>query len=148
MAASTIPAAKAALLALIDARPALAAVHCGWGIPANLPAEPERIYVADAIPTERRWKALSPVAPMWEEYILQVHVETFLSGNDQQTAEMRFWELVDEVEQSVRATHATLKLNGAVKIAKPDGVTNPRTQPTDDGWAASGVVRFECQAEC
>lgn len=144
MAASTIPAAKAALLALIAARPALAAVHCAWGIPAELPPEPERIYIGDAVDVVREWAALG-LQRMDEEYALQVHVETFADGNDQASTETRLWVLINEVEQAVRATNETLKLSGTVRVCRPDSIA-AKTTPTDDGWGAAATMRFVCEA--
>lgn len=142
MAASTIPAAQAFLLAAIQARAGLAGVHRAWGIPATLPAEPERIYVGDPIEVRREWAGLGGQR-MEEFYTLQVHVETFLGGNDQQATGERFYAMVNEVEQIVRADN---RLGGLVFVARPDGVGDPKTLPFDGGWAASGTLRVACEA--
>jgi hypothetical protein len=141
MAASTIPAAKAALLTAIQARVALAGVHVAWGVPADLPAEPERIYVGDAVDVSRVWASLGAYR-LDESYTLQVHVETFAGGNDQRTVEERLWVLVNEVEQAVRGD---LTLAGAVRVTRPDPIDS-RTLPTDDGWAASATWRLAVEA--
>lgn len=145
MAASTIPAAKTALLAAITARPALAGVHVAWGIPAELPSEHERIYVGDAIEVDRSYVnvgAGSAAIKLDEDYTLQVHVETFAGGNEQQATELRLWALVAEVEAAVRSD---LTLAGTVRVARP-GANDSKTLPTDDGWAASATLRLAVQA--
>lgn len=144
MAASTIPAAKAALLALIDARPGLDGVHVAWGIPAELPQELERVFVGDAVEVSREWVSLGAYK-LDEEYTLQVHVETFAAGNDQATTEQRLWTLIAEVEAAVRDSVPKLTLNGTVRVARPDAV-DTQTLPTDDGWAASATLRIVCEA--
>ena len=141
MAASTVPAAKAALLALLAARPALAGVEMRWGIPARLPSNPERVYVGDATDLDREWAALG-AQRLEESYTLQVTVETFGSGDDERATEERLWVLVNEVELAVRGD---LTLTGTVRVARPDGAT-PTTGPTDEGWLARAVVRVACEA--
>ncbi len=143
MAASTIPAAKAALLALIAARADLVtdAVHVAWGIPGEVPAAAERIYVGDVIDVGRVWAALG-LQRMDETYTLQVHVETWRGGDEQTATEERLWVLVNEVEQAVRAD---LKLSNTVRVAQP-GRIDASTFPTDGGWVANATVRFVCQA--
>jgi hypothetical protein len=141
MAASTIPSAKAALLAEILARPALIDVHVAWGIPAELPTDLERIYVGDAVDVSREWAGLGG-ARLNEDYVLQVFVETFAGGDDQQTVELRLWTMIAEIEAAVRADN---RLGGLVFVIKPDRV-DAKTLPTDSGWAASATMRFAVEA--
>lgn len=142
MAASTIPAAQAYLLGVIQARPGLTGVHVAWGIPADLPSDLERIYVGDPIEVSREWAGLGGQR-MDENYTLQVHVETFAGGNEQQATGERFYTMVNEVEQAVRADN---RLGGLVFAAKPNGVADPKTLPTDDGWMAGGTLRIAVEA--
>lgn len=141
MAASTFPAAKANLLTILKARPALSAVHVGWGVPADLPAESERIYVGDVRDFEREWMALGAKS-LEESYAIEVVVEVFQYGNDQQAAEARLAVLIDEVEQAVRGD---LGLGGAVRLATPS-ISRTRSGPSDEGWAAQAEMTVTCEA--
>lgn len=146
MAASTIPAAKAALLSALQARLGLAGVLIAWAPPVRPPPQPEAIYVDDATDVEREWISLG-AQRLDETYTLQVRVETIAYGDGsdiRQAVEERMWVLVAEVEQAVRDD---LTLGGTLhgKGAKPDGV-EPFTYPTDDGWIAHALVRIDCMA--
>jgi hypothetical protein len=141
-AASTIPAAKAALLTALQARAGLTGVDVRWGLPAQTPDVTERVYVGDADNIDREWAALGGQR-VNEDYVLQVIVETFQFGDDQRATEERFWVLVNEVEQALRGD---LRLAGTVREAGLDGVTDQKVGPTDEGWGATGVVRIRCQA--
>lgn len=146
MAASTIPAAKAALLSALQARVALVDVVVAWGLPAKPPQQSEAIYVDDAIDVERDWVSLG-ARRLDERYTLQVRVETIAYGDDsdlRQTVEERMWVLVAEIEQTVRDD---LTLGGTLygTTAKPAGV-EPLTFPTDTGWIAHALVRIDCMA--
>lgn len=141
MPASTIPDAKAALLAAIQARGALSAVHVAWGVPAELPSELERIYVSDAVDVTREWAGLGG-GRLDENYAIQVHVEAFRHGDDQSGTELRLWDLVTEIESAIRADN---RLGGLVFVARPAGV-DTKTLPTDDGWIASATMRIAIEA--
>jgi hypothetical protein len=142
VAASTIPAAKAALLTALQARAGLTGVDVRWGLPAQTLSANERVYVGDAEEIDRAWVGLG-AQRLEENYILQVIVETFQAGDDQRATEERFWVLVNEVEQAVRGD---LTLAQTVRLASPDGIAEARVGPTDEGWAATGIVRVRCEA--
>lgn len=146
MAASTIPAAKAALLSALQARPGLSGVLVAWGASAKPATQSEAIYVDDATEVEREWISLG-AQRLDEIYTLQVRVEStaYGDGSDvRQGVEDRLWTLVAEVEQAVRDD---LTLGGTLhgKGAKPAGV-EPLTFPTDEGWIAHALVRIDCMA--
>lgn len=146
MAASTIPAAKAALLSALRGRSGLSGVVVEWAAPVRPSPQAEAIYVDDAIDVQREWISLG-AQRLDETYALQVRVETIAYGDGsdvRQTVEERLWELVAEIEQAVRDD---LTLGGVLhgKGAKPDGV-DPFTYPTDDGWIAHALVRIDCMA--
>src|SRR5215218_10858957 len=104
MAASTIPAAKAALLTKLEARAGLADVLIAWSAPVRPPMQSEAIYLDDAVDVEREWVSLG-AQRLDERYTLQVRVETtaYGDGSDiRRAVEERMWALVAEVEQAVR----------------------------------------------
>lgn len=146
MAASTIPAAKAALLGALQARVALADCYVAWGLPAKPPPQSEAIYVDDAVDVQREWVSLG-AQRLDERYTLQVRVETIAYGDDsalRQSVEERMWVLVAAVEQCVRDD---LTLGGTLygTTATPAGV-EPLTFPTDNGWIAHALIRIDCMA--
>ncbi len=141
MAVSTVPAAKSALLAAIQARPALAGVLVARGLPAQLPREPERIYIHNARDVDREWAGLGGQL-MDETYVIEIIVETFGSGDDQVATENRLWTLINEIELAVRAD---LTLANTIRTARPDGSTED-TGPTDEGWLARATTRIACVA--
>jgi hypothetical protein len=138
---STIPRAKAALKALIEARPGLTGVQIGWDRRAGPQTVAEQIYMFDTIEHSRAWIMLGR-NKIDEEYVLQVVVDTFGSGEDPTATEERLWELVSEIE---RAVLENLQLTSTVREAKPDGVLS-QLAPTDEGWIASATARIRCKA--
>jgi hypothetical protein len=100
MATSTIPAAKAALLALIEAQAGLATVQTEWAHPGAA-IERETVYFGQ---TRLQQQARAGNRPAYEDYTLEIVVDVSLDGNDPQAAETRMWELVGEVEQALRPT--------------------------------------------
>lgn len=138
----TIPAAKAALKVLLEARAGLAGVTIGWDRAAALMPGSDRVYLFDTIEHNREWVVLSPRHRIDEDYTLQIVVDTFGSGDDPTAAEARLWDLVAEVELAVVEN---LDLTGTVRQSKPDG-TSSSLVPTDEGWIASATVRIICEA--
>jgi hypothetical protein len=139
----TIPIAKAALKALLEARAGLAGVTIGWDRSAELMQGTDRVYLFDTVEHEREWLALGQ-RRIEETYTLQVVADTFGSGADPTATETRLWELVAEVELTVKEDFDVLA--GATNwISKPDGTTTTLV-PTDEGWIAGATVRIACQA--
>lgn len=139
----TIPLAKAALKVLLEARAGLAGVPIGWDRGAELMIGTDRIYLFDTVEHNRDWIALGQ-RRIDEDYTLQVVVDTFGSGADPTATETRLWELVAEVELTVKESFVVLV--GATNwISKPDGTTT-NLIPTDEGWIASATVRINCEA--
>jgi hypothetical protein len=139
----TIPIAKAALKALLEARAGLAGVTIGWDRSAETMNGNDRVYLFDTIEHEREWVVLGQ-RRIDEEYTLQVVVDTFGSGNDPTATETRLWELVAEVEQCV-ITDFVVVAGTNHWISKPDGTTT-NLVPTDEGWIANATVRIACEA--
>lgn len=139
----TIPVAKAAFKALLEARAGLAGVTIGWDRSAETMQAIERVYLFDTIEHERNWVVLGQ-RRIDEDYTLQVVVDTFGSGADPTAAETRLWELVAEVELAVIVDF--IAVSGTSHwISKPDGTTTSLI-PTDEGWIASATVRIACEA--
>lgn len=139
----TIPIAKAALKVLLEARAGLAGVPIGWDRSAELMVGTDRVYLYDTVEHNRDWIALGQ-RRINEDYTLQVVVDTFGSGTDPTATETRLWELVAEVELTVKEDFAVLP--GTTNwISKPDGTTT-NLIPTDEGWIAGATVRIACVA--
>lgn len=141
MAASTVPAAKAAILALLRARPALNAVAITWGEPTESEdLADELIFFEDPVTRQPNWGHLGALN-IDEEYILVLKVRNRIFGDDQQAAEERCWALVFEVEQQLRG-------------AKPAGMLKPidfgeqeyRTNALSDGWYGEIDIPLVCTA--
>lgn len=137
MAASTIPAAKAALRTAILVR--LPTMRLAWGRSPELPADTEWISVDDAREVRRDWIAFTEYQ---ESYLLQVHVNTIAAGGTNETAELRLWVIVAEIEAAVVANTT---LSGTVDDARPNSVV-PSTGPYDSGWWAEADVVIACRA--
>lgn len=100
MASSTIPTAKAGILTLLAARPALASVQRVWAHPGQL-IEKESIFFLEALEEE------SPAAigqlKREENYTIDLLVSVLQDGDDAKACEERAWALVAEVETALRA---------------------------------------------
>ena len=144
MAASTVPAAKQAILDLLVARAELVDVGVTWGSPTeNEDLLPELIYFDGPTPRRPEWRILAQPNPLDEEYVLtlQVHVRQF--GDDEATAEARCWALIDEVEQAVRGD---LRLGSLLHVPIEFDEQSIEGLPLSDGWIVRGTVPLVCHA--
>lgn len=143
MAYSTIPAAKSALITLLQARPDLTGVLIDWGIPQQEPTDSrERVYVDDAINVKRDWIALGQLR-LDETYAIQVAVEVYREGSDRRACEERMWAIVAEVEQT-----AVLSLRLPVtqwEAPRPE-MGDPKTFPWGEGWCSNVLLELACSA--
>lgn len=139
---STIPAAKAQLVTTLQARAGLAGVLVQWGMPAEVPAERERVYVDDAVRVVREWAVLGRYR-LDEAYSLLIVVEVFQEGDAQRACEERMWEIVAEVEH---AAVEDLTLAGVLKWGAKPGAMEPKCLPAADGWLAFVTLRLDCKA--
>jgi hypothetical protein len=103
---STVPSAKAGILAAIQARPGLATLNTAnaitWGHPGEL-IQREAIFLAAAEFSEEDIAAMMTRPHKHDEkYTVPVWVDVVQEGDDPQTAETRLWTLVGEVEQAIR----------------------------------------------
>lgn len=142
MATSTVPAAKAALLALLQARAGLSGVQITWEDPAEL-IQREAIYFGDTDVDERT--AALGYQRRDESYDLELIVRVLQEGDDAQTTETRWWTIVAEIEQTLRATATSPSLSGTVLAAK---VTRVQQRGFADAANRTcvGVVTVNCMA--
>jgi hypothetical protein len=105
--ASSIPACKAALLTLLQARAGLDGVQISWSGPTRDDDfnsggnNVEMIFLGEAN-TEENWQDISPQLRRTETYRLGVTVYVEQWGDDPQSAEERTYELWDEVRDTLR----------------------------------------------
>lgn len=141
-AASTAPAAKAALKLLLEQHAwPTATPDIRWGGPTeqeDLPQGGELIYFAGVRITDDNYRL---GAQTWDEtYSLRIVIDTWYYGDDEQAAETRAWELYGEVLKILMAPRQTL--NGTITYI--DG-ENPRTveqgtDPVPQGWHSQIVI--------
>lgn len=113
MAVPTVPAAKDALLAALLARPGLADVQVSWAHPGADLIKREAVYFGD---TEYETSAKSlGNRERHEEYTIEVVVSVHQSGNDPRGVEIRCWEILNEIEDELRAND---DLGESVRIAE------------------------------
>jgi hypothetical protein len=152
MAASSIPAAKAALLAAIRAQALttnspIANAYVDWSGPADPSQAPQvdRVFLTDTVAITREWGPGIGQQRIVENYTLQIVVETVVAGNDPQATEVRLWSLVNEVEQAVRAD---VKLGGTVpRGALVGDIPAQQMGPADDDhWLARATLHVVCEA--
>lgn len=142
MAYSTIPDAKDAYITALQARTGLSGVLVEWGLPMEVPANRERVYVDDATNVNREWIALGQ-ARLDESYDLQVIVEVFQEGDDRRACELRMWAIVAEVEQTAVVSLRLSVINWTIPKPRTD---NPQLLPTGDGWLSRVLLLIECSA--
>jgi hypothetical protein len=149
MAASTAPEAKRRILALLLDRAELNEVKISPGGPTEEEdREPEMVYFDGPTVRDPSWIVMG--GQMDEDYTLTLIVELTKPGDDEIDAEERCWELIDEIEQALRAD---LSLDG---LLQGDGLneTPPlgfgqqdvQTIPHGDAWRAQATVPVQCHA--
>lgn len=144
MAYSTIPLAKATLLATLQSDPDLDGVVVEWGIPAEPHPNREAVYIGDAQDVTREWAQIGQYR-IDESYNLHVLVEVYREGTDEQGTEERMWEIVARVERAVVADLTLAGVLAGPGHAKP-GRLEPRTVRFDAGFHAFCGLRVECSA--
>lgn len=100
MAGSTVAVVKAALVALLEARPGLAGVKVEYGHPGDS-TEKELIYFGRAIGTQDINVMREGRKKRDEEYVLDAHIEVLVEGGTQQEADDRALELTAELETAL-----------------------------------------------
>lgn len=115
MAASTIPAFKAALATALRARANLANVQVSYGAPLPAPAD-EFVWLADV---EGEQEAAALGAQKREEiYELTIIVSVIRAGGDQQAVTERAFALASEIEAELRGDGT---VGGTVRFAQIAG---------------------------
>lgn len=142
MAASTAPAAKAAIETALTASAALTGVAVEWGRPAKPPTTKERIYIVGVDQVSREWAGLGQQR-LREEYRVELLVENVEAGQDKKACEQRWWAIVNAIEIAIRAD---IDLGGAVQDARPQ-VRQQRLGVTDDdSLISTGLVDVICRS--
>lgn len=121
---SSIPALKASLLSLLNARPLLANVQVSYGAPLPDPAL-EFVWLGD-VHGEEEWLAQ---AVKQENYALDVICNATVEAPDQQAATERAFVFRDEVE----AVLADSSAGGTVESAKVGGTIDLVELASSDG---------------
>lgn len=150
MAASTVPAAKQAVLDLLTARPALNEVVVTWGQPTeneDFGTASEFMFFESPVVRLPEWKILGG-AWLDETYTLTLRVETIVAGDDRAAAEQRCWTLIDEIEQALRAdrTLGGILQDGTERRSLDFDEQTVDSTPHSDAWAAYGVVPIVCHS--
>ena len=105
---STVPTVRAALVALLSARPALANVQVSYSHPGDA-LEHESIFLGDMRATAELATVRAGRRTRNESYTIDVWVEVNSDGPTAQTCEERAWTLLGELEDQL-ADDATLGL--------------------------------------
>lgn len=110
---STVPDAKAGLLALLRARPALQGVQVEWSHPGK-GIELETVYLGNVENHQQRAAALGN-RERRETYDLELIVTVESRGNEPEATERRCWALLNEVAAVLRDDP---ELAAAVEVAQ------------------------------
>jgi hypothetical protein len=143
---TSIPAAEAALVALLQARPALATVAVGWAEPTE--AEDfayEQIYLGDVDIADSDWHALG-ASRRREVFNLEIRVDVSQYGDDPQAAKGRAWALWGEVLDALSSDTTlggTIRHYSRVRATQSSG---PVSMGNASGWKVGIVGRVTCEA--
>ena len=138
----TVPAAKQALLEQLQAHDDLDGVLILIGLPAEVPAEEERIYLTGT----RDWaRELEDNAVHKETYDLPLLVEVHQTGTaaEREQIEQRLWAIVAAIDDALEQDD---ELGGAILGTAALVTGDEETNPTDDGWIARASIRVRVLA--
>lgn len=142
MAASTAPAAKAALVSILQAAiPGVPVTWAGPSVEATL--ERDAIWLGEVDQSEE-WRGLG-AAKRTEDYTVTLFCQTVRQGNDPQATEEACWSLRASVQTAVRANkelNGTLGEAGYAELRRT--VTNLQT--VEGGWSCRASVQVHCTA--
>lgn len=127
--ASTVPGAKAAMIAAIKANSAIttAGTPVLWGEPTkegDYKGKTEAIWLGDVDQTEE-WPGITQRRD--EDYTVGVVIRVIKRGNDEKATEERAWALRDEVAAAMTTVRPSY-------IQAEIERTTQRNTPTDDAW--------------
>jgi hypothetical protein len=144
MAASTVPAAKQAVLTMLAAIPALNQAGITWGEPTE--QEDLRDELIFFLPTDDRlpeWRELAANSPLRETYTLPMVIRNRFFGDDPASTEQRTWAIIALVEAAIRAD---LRLGGLLFVPIRFGEQEVRAHQLSDGWFGEASVPLVCTA--
>jgi hypothetical protein len=147
VAVSTVPAAKAKLLALFEASTVLGAatpaVTCTWAAPTKDDEyQLDHVWIGDVEQSEE-FRVLGQQR-IDEEYTVEIVVQAYREGDDEQAVEERAWVLREGVVAAIRAD---LSLGGILNQWAGTFPTRMEVRPaTPSGWLARGTVTLTCRA--
>jgi hypothetical protein len=119
--ASTAPAAKAALLAIMKGSSDLAGVQVSYAHPGIAEIGPEAIYMG-RVHLEEAPRTTGQHRR--ESYVIELVVDVTKDGNDGQASEERMWAIVGVIEGLLRPVRQGTNLNGAVTLwAEVEGIS-------------------------
>lgn len=146
MAASTVPAAKAAILTMLRTLPDLNEASIEWGAPTeHEDVVGEMMYFEDPVTRQPSWRVLGGDY-LDEVYTLTLTVAVRADGDDQASTESRCWDLVALIEQTLRADTS---LGGVLKGNSDNhdlafGEQEVGSTPSSRGWVGVAVVPLIC----
>jgi hypothetical protein len=146
MADSTIPAAKAKLLELLEARPGLEGVGIDWVAPAKeADVKRDMVWLGDLEQTES-WHGPGS-ARRDESYRLEVYCHAYRPGDKPKDTELACLALRDELSAVLREHH-TLDgvLVGGVGDASLERTQLFAAQLADKGWVSRCIAHVRCTA--
>lgn len=133
MTASTVPAAQAALLALLTtAFEASADTHVQFGFPLKVPKKLERVYLME---DETRYRRGGGEQYRTETYGLQVAVEVYRQGSDSQAAVARRWEMISAIDDALTEADFYGYLTEGAEMT-----SDPVTVAWDKGFLAKAIL--------
>ena len=144
MPATSVPAARDALLAALQANTDLVGALIRRGIPTDIPNERERIYFLRVENGDRT--RLTEQRGQSETYDLRLIVEVKGYGKteaDWETVNDRMWAIVDTIDATIEDDP---ELGGAVNDSMMDGFDEGAPGLLPDGWVASVTVAVSCEA--
>lgn len=146
--ASTIPACKTAVLAILAARAALSDVTRSWAGPTKDEDFTDEMIYLGASEDTSDWAELG-TGRRTEEYLLDITVWVQQWGDDPQVTETRAHALWDEIEDAlrddIRAAPSTLRTAGVLQFNRASRRTS--TGPaTSEKWGALVEARVQFQA--
>ena len=142
MATSTIPALKAALLSLLQARAGLSGVQVTYGMPAVSPP-PRREFIALTDADGDQETAALGRTRREEVYRLKVLCSVLREGSDQQSATERAFALAAEIVSALRADPS---VTGTVRTALVDGPLQLEEGASDQHRTALVTLSVLCTA--
>jgi hypothetical protein len=142
MPATTAPAAKAAILAAIAARPALAAITPGWGGPTEESDVTEEMIYLGRVRGDGEWRTLG-AGNRHESYAVELRVVVMKYGDDEQATEERAFALLDEVSA---ALYADKFLGGLLYTPAAIESWEQTNNPAPEQWNAQIVAQIRCEA--